>query len=78
MKTYITKIDEKYYAFAGDTNKNQVYSIGADKPSDGSAWFATWNDNGIKYVSSPSPSRNAAYKKAKRASNEYVEYGGEV
>ena len=34
MKTYITKIDGQYYAFAGDTQTNQVYSIGADKPDD--------------------------------------------
>lgn len=76
MKTYITKIDNQYYAFAGDANKNQVYSIGADNPSkgDGDRYFAKWTDNGIKYVSSPSPSRTAAYKKAQRAG----EYFGEV
>lgn len=77
MKTYITEIDGKWYAFAGDANNNQVYSIGSDNPTKDSGaerFFAKWTDAGIKYVSNPSPSRNAAYNKAKRAG----EYSGEV
>lgn len=77
MKTYITKIDGQYYAFAGDTKTDQVYSIGADKPgkeTGGSVWFGKWNEAGIRYVASPSPSRAAAISKAKRAG----EYLGEV
>ena len=77
MKTYIKKIDSKWYAFAGDNNKGQVYSIGSDNPSKesgGSRWFARWTENGIKYVASPSPSRSAAYSKARR----HGLYGGEV
>ena len=77
MKTYITKIEEKYYAFAGNPDKNQVCSIGADNPdkaSGGERWFAKWTDAGIKYVASPSPSRDAARKKAQR----HGEYFGEV
>lgn len=77
MKTYITKIDGLWYAFSGDANSNQVYSIGSDNPSKesgGSRWVSRWNDSGIKYVASPSPSRSAAYSKARRNG----EYGGEV
>ena len=75
MKTYITCIDEKWYAFAGDPNNNQVYSIGNDCPHDnGTCWFAKWTESGIKYVASASPTRNAAYKKAHR----HGEYNGEV
>lgn len=69
MKTYIKAIDHKYYAFAGDVAKDQVYSIGSDKPpkSTGcSLYFAKWTDSGIKYVSSPSPNYKAAKAKAKR------------
>lgn len=73
MKSYITCIDNAWYAFGGDTDKNQVYSIGRDNPDEGK-WFATWTDTGIKYVSSPSPSKAAAYSKAKRAG----QYCGEV
>lgn len=77
MKTYITKIDGKYYAFAGDTKQDQVYSIGADNPpknSGGERYFSKWNNAGIRWVASPSPTRNAAYCKAHRAG----EYFGEV
>lgn len=77
MKTYITKIEDRYYAFAGDTNSNQVYSIGNDNPAKstgGSQWFAKWTNAGIKYVASPSPSKAAAVSKARRAG----EYFGEV
>lgn len=73
MKTYISKIDSKWYAYAGDTQKYQVYSIGSDNPSDG-RWFARWSDKGIRYVASASASRSGAYQKARR----HGEYQGEV
>lgn len=76
--TYITQIDGKWYAYEGDKFVNRVYSIGSDsdsaKASGGYRWSAQWNDAGIKYVASPSASRNAAYQKAHR----HGEYGGEV
>lgn len=74
-KTYITVIDGKWYAFEGDADNNKVYAIGADEPKEaGCRYVASWNDRGIKYVASASPSRAAAYAKARRAG----EYGGEV
>lgn len=73
MKTYISKVDGKWYAFAGDAGNNQVYSIGADNPS-GGRWCARWSDKGIQYVASASASRSGAYQKAKR----HGEYQGEV
>lgn len=69
MNTYITNIDDKWYAFAGDPNKNEVYSIGADCPVYGGQWFGRWTKSGIKYVSTASSSRNGAYKKARRHGN---------
>lgn len=69
--TYIREIDGRWYAFEGV--RTTVYSIGADNPKDGGQWFARWTDAGIKYVASPSASRNAAYQKARRHGN----YGGE-
>lgn len=74
METYIKKIDSKWYAFAADKQKDQVYSIGADNPRYGSQWCSRWTDDGIKYVASSSPSRSAAYKKAFR----HGEYRGEI
>lgn len=74
MKTYITNIDGEWYAFAGDTKSGQVYSIGRDNPTDGGTWTARWTDSGIKYVAHSSPSRSAAYSKAKRNGD----YGGEI
>lgn len=77
MKNYITNIDGIWYAFAGDDKSDQVYSIGSDNPgkeSGGGRWVSRWNDRGIKYVASPSPSRSAAYSKARRHGG----YGGEV
>ena len=65
MKTAIKCIDGKWYAFAYDDN-GEVYSIGADNPRDGGRWFARPTDGGIKYVSTPSPTRKAAYQKARR------------
>lgn len=77
MNTYITKINEQWYAFAGDPDNNQVYSIGRDsdraKKNGCNAYFARWTDKGIEYVSSASPSRSAAVAKAHRAG----EYKGE-
>ena len=71
LKTAIKCIDGKWYAFAfGDSN---VYSIGADNPKDGGRWFGKLSDAGIQYVSTPSPTRNAAYQKARRNG----EYAGE-
>lgn len=78
MKTYITNIENKWYVFKGDANSNTVYSIGNDsreaRQNGGSAFTARWTDAGIKYVASASPSRAAAYNKARRNG----EYGGEV
>ena len=64
--TYIRKIDGKWYAFAGDPQKYQVYSIGLDNPKEGGRWFANWTEAGITYVASASPNRSAAYHKAAR------------
>ena len=74
MRTYITNIDGKWYAFAGDAENGQVYSIGRDNPEDGGTWTAKWTDGGIKYVARSSASRAAAYSKARR----YGDYSGEV
>lgn len=77
IRTYISKVNDQYYAFAGDLAKDQVYSIGADQPpkeSGADCYFARWSDGGIVYVASPSPSRKAAYAKAKRNGD----YFGEV
>lgn len=74
MDTFITRIDNNWYAFAGDTNKYEVYSIGSDSPKDGGLWFARWTDSGIKYVATASSSRKGAYKKASR----HGHYCGEV
>ena len=75
MATYIRNIDDKWYAFEGDIKKNQVYSIGADNPEQsGCRWCARWTDKGIKYVASGSPTRKAAYQKARR----HGEYKGEA
>lgn len=68
MDTYIREIDGRWYAFAGDTSKNQVYSIGQDCPEDGT-WAASWTDGGIRYVATWSPTREAAYRKARRNGN---------
>lgn len=64
MKTYIRKIDERWYAYG--CRNYTVYSIGADKPDDG-YWYGNLTDGGIKYVSTASPNRAAAVKKARRA-----------
>ena len=77
LKTYVTKINGEWYAFAGDTSKDQVYSIGKDQPPKGSGgycYFASWSDSGIPYVATPSPNRKAAVAKAKRNGD----YFGEV
>ena len=77
LRTYITQINGKYYAFAGDKEKDQVYSIGSDQPpkETGSyCYFASWSNNGIPYVATPSPNRRAAIAKAKRNGD----YFGEV
>ncbi len=76
-RTYISKVNGKYYAFAGDIKKDQVYSIGADNPpreTGADCYFASWSIGGIPRVASPSTTRRAAVAKAKR----HGEYGGEV
>ena len=77
VRTYIQKINGEYYAFAGDTEKDQVYSIGADCPPKNSGCYlyvGRWSDNGIMRVASASPTRKAAVAKAKR----HGDYFGEV
>lgn len=64
-KTYITQIDGKWYAFEGNEKDGKVLSIGADNPENG-RWTANWTDAGIQYITSPSPTRKAAYQKARR------------
>lgn len=76
MKTYITNIDGAWYAFAAE--RDNVYSIGADSDgavkSGGYSWTGRRTAAGVKYVASVSPSRNAAYQKARR----YGDYNGEA
>lgn len=77
MNTYITNIDGEWYAFAGDEKEDKVYSIGADCPPEWTGCYsytARWTSKGIKYVASSSPSRSAAYQKARR----WGTYCGEV
>lgn len=77
MKTYIQMIDGKWYAYAASSEQYQVYSIGNDNPpreTGGSRYVARWTDAGVKYVASPSPSRDAAYRKARK----HGEYSGEI
>lgn len=73
MNTYIRQIDGKWYAFGADKDNNMVYSIGSDCP-DGGVWYGSWTDSGIKYVAYSSPSRRAAYQKARRCGK----YSGEA
>lgn len=73
MNIYISKLDGEWYAYACDPKHDMVYSIGRDCPKDG-RWCARWNTSGVKYVATASPSRKAAYSKAKR----YGTYCGEV
>lgn len=74
--TYIKCIDGKWYAFAGNEERWQVYSIGSDCPPPESGcrlYCAKGTDSGIKSVASPSASRSAAYQKARR----HGKYSGE-
>lgn len=73
MTTYIAEIEGKWYAFAADKNFLQVYSIGSDCP-EGGRWFSAWTKAGVQCVSIPSPSRRAAYQKARR----HGRYDGEL
>jgi len=69
MKTYIREIEGKWYAFGGDIDKNQVYSIGKDNPpsfTGCSHYVARWTDYGIRYIANASPNKQAARKKAIR------------
>ena len=73
---YIARIAGKWYAF--EKRGYQVFSIGRDNPKSG-RWMANFNEEGIKYVSSPSPTRNAAYQRARRAAEvawDDIEYDG--
>ena len=78
MYTCITKINGRWYAYAVDHAKRQVQSIGKDsngaKRQGGYAYIAHWDTVGIRYVATSSPSRAAAYQKAKR----HGDYFGEV
>lgn len=76
-KTYVKQIDGKWYAFAANYEDYQVFGIGRDCPPVSSGCYcycAKWTDNGIKNVATPSPSRAAALKKARR----HGEFGGEL
>lgn len=80
-QTYIKQIDGEWYAFEGDSDANEVRSIGRDNPpahTDCDRYWAKWSDAGIKSVASPSKTRRAAYSKAKRAVTDEVTYGGEI
>lgn len=72
LQTAIAYIGGKWYAFA--YHGTEVYSIGRDCPKDGGRWFAKCSDSGITYVASPSPSRKAAYAKAKRNGTYFGEW----
>lgn len=74
VTTYITNIDGRWYAYAGSKERHQVYSIGSDDPKGGGLWAAHWTAEGIQYVATSSPTRKAAYQKARRWGN----YCGEV
>ena len=67
-RTYIAEVNGNWYAFEGNVSNGQVFSIGADNPERG-RWMARCTSGGIKYVASPSPTRKAAYQKAKRHGN---------
>ena len=70
-KTYIRQIEGKWYAFAGDEMRMQVYSIGPDSPEGG--WRSgSWTDAGIKQAAYSCKTRSGAYQKAKK----YGEYQG--
>lgn len=64
-KTYIREINGKWYAYEWDKKSAHVLSIGSDNPKDG-RWFAGREDAGIRYVATASPTRDAAYRKARR------------
>ena len=74
MKTYIQNINGKWYAYAADAERYQVYSIGRDNPAGGRCWVSKWTDAGVMYVASPSPTRAAAYQKARK----WGDYSGEI
>lgn len=76
---YISKIDGKWYAYAADEKKHQVYSIGKDDPESG-RWYARWTDAGIRYVASPCKTRSGAYKRCVHALGQYAQdgYGGVI
>ena len=71
--TYISEIDNKWYAYALDDERNQVYSLGPDCPPAGGVAFAHDSENGIKSVAVSCKTRSGAYRKAKK----YGTYKGE-
>ena len=71
MKTFISNINDKWCAYAAD--KDRVFSIGKDCPKRSGVWTARWNASGVLYVATPSPTRQAAYQKAKRHGDYYGE-----
>lgn len=70
MTTGITKIGGEWYAFG--IEDNSVLSIGKDCPKR-HLYFADASEGGVKYVATPSPTRQAAVSKARRGG----EYSGE-
>lgn len=70
-ETRVAEIDGKWYAFEVCEEDNQVYSIGRDCPprdpgSKNRQYCAKWSDAGIQSVATPSVSRAAARRKARR------------
>lgn len=60
MDTYISQIGSVWYAYALDPEANTVHSLQDPAVS------APWSPEGIMAVGSPSPTRDAAYRKANR------------
>lgn len=65
-ETYIREINGKWYAYEWDKSHGRVLSIGNDNPRDSGRWIANRSDGGIRYVATASPTRDAAYRKARR------------
>ena len=65
-ETYIREINGAWYAYEWDKFHGRVMSIGNDNPRDKGRWIASRSDEGIRYVATASPTRDAAYRKARR------------